>query len=405
MKMMIITLQLFSRWFIRELLIMIFVIFLVLAMGKSIAPLVREQAVSRYAKDGLPYETLVFYASERLHNMVDNNGEKQSDTMNQMMHKLQSIEQLIGLGTYRINMYAITSNEEFCKVMAYNDDMISFSHPQLQSGKWLDEIELTDELPLIIGGALGSRYEIGDKIGVDILSLDNDYNRQMSGVVIGKLAEGASYYSISSGASYPGILNIAQYSGSMENDGNDILLCPLSSLGEYQLNELSPSMFLFFETGTDIYEIEQDLNKAMNRYGKFISMENLDRNEMSYNMMHIYNHDIINGITLFCILVIGCGSYVLLTFVRHKRLTGIYAICGMSKKVLLRLYVIMILVLFVPPVIISHILLPMIVVDNSLLGGWVYLVAYGSVILTSGICILIAYKQCIDGLPLTFIRE
>jgi ABC-type antimicrobial peptide transport system permease subunit len=355
----------------------------------------------------LPKETLAFFANDRVYESIYDFNIPDEDTvkiLDQVQDKLKSIDRLTGIGTYLSDAYALVDETSSFPFLAYNDEMVFRLPLSLSKGRWFDNGSQVNGIPIIIGGVLTKVYEPGDRILLQVVFQSNGSIQTIEGIVIGELAVGSAYYTFAGGATDPGILSVAEFSEGDENPDNGVLICPMSALGSYPQRSVSPSCFLFFDDGADLEDIKDSLNQAMTRYGQFVTVAEMNKHEMSDNIMHIYNHDIINAASLILMMIFGCGGYILLTYTRNRKVYGVYMLCGMSRKRLLCQFFLNTALIFIPPVVVSIILIPK-VVDRSLINWVGYSISFGSVVLTAGLCCLLALYQCYGREPIEFIEE
>ena len=380
MKHLIVLRKQYSRFFLRELVIMLMIVFILLALYGALSPLFYSITLNRYISSVLPENAIYFYPSVRIVDSIimstspqDNENEQQS--LEAMIDGMAEEFGVSGIGKTR--EYGIgpdwSGTGRETNFIGYNDDMIDFTSLPLAEGTWLDEHKEDEAVPVVVGGAFRDQdhLHVGDRLTIDFAANGS----KTDCVVVGVLNEDDMYLSIAAGATEPTTISLAtlyrweQYVPEAFDYG--ILIFPSARVEELLLGFTSPGCLFFFD-GEQAPSEQAALLSELDQYGHSSTLPSLIRNEYR-RIVDVYHGEMVTSFSLFLFCILGLGGYTILMLEKNTRTVQIYRVCGMTKTYGTGLEILSIALLVILPTCLTLLWLRGRLESFTILNGTVYL--------------------------------
>lgn len=385
MKHLIILGKQYSKLLIRELVIMLMIVFIMFSLLDALSPLFHAITTNQYVLSALPDNTVYFYPSNRILSlfMMPSDSQlawmKTSDNESSLEQKIDSITEEIaadGIGkTISYGIGGISSNTgRDTLFVGYNDDLIDFVSLPLAAGAWLSEHKDEDAVPIVVGGAFRDQdhLQVGDHISPDFAG---DGSGQTDCIVVGILNKDDMYLSIEAGETEPSTFSLATLYKWEQNDSaalnKGIIIFPGDRVEKPQEAFYSAGRLFFFNEGQDTSGQEEILS-TLNRYGHSKTIPEMIRNRY-LRTVSINNNDVVISFSLFLFCILGLGGYTILMLEKNTRIMQIYRICGMTKAYGTGMEVLSIALMIIIPACLSLTQLKSRVGTFEVLNGMVYL--------------------------------
>lgn len=377
MKTLYLVRKLYSKYLIREVVLMILIAYLIFALTIVVAPFAYMISLQNDILANINHPSIYFQPFERVQNMLDGflfASEKDVQTMNMLLEEsINSIEGVIGQGKTS-DMTFTNDEQDAIRILGYNDDMIKYCSLPLKNGRWFDTIdrEQMTTLPVVIGGLYRDIYQVGDSFDLKIDITDSVLNCS----VIGVLDDQDTYFNLGYGSTAPGLNSIAVMNKWLNmgeiSEKQYILIAPLDKMNFVTPYDISKSRMLFFENGVEIDKLAESL-QANGEYGNYYAINTLYDNEINVTLI-LYKNEVVLSIVLFLFGIFGLGGYTLLTHSRNEAVFGIYFLCGMKKRTAILISLVATIFLVLIPSAVMTMLAPVYVKEMAQTGGITYLI-------------------------------
>ena len=401
MKCLIVLRKQYSRFFLRELVIMLMVVFILLALYGALSPLFYSITLNRQVSSALPDNAIYFYPSQRILSSVVMNpfdSENEQRSLDAMIDGLADEFGVSGIGKTR--SYGIgrdwSGTGRDTEYIGYNDDLIEHASLPLAEGTWLDEHMDDEAVPVVVGGAFRDQdhLRVGDRLSIDFAA----DGVKTECVVVGILNEDDMYLSIGVGQTMPSTLSLATlYRWEWDDPeafDTGILIFPSSRAEGRMLGFTSPGCLFFFDGGQNTSEREAMLS-SLDRYGHSGVLPEMIKNEYM-RIVAVYNGDMVTSFSLFIFCILGLGGYTILMLERNTRITQIYRVCGMTKAYGTGMEILSVALLVILPAILTLVRLRGSLESYTILNGTVYLcfvMILALILLPSAIYCILAGKR------------
>ncbi len=337
MKHLIVLGKQYSRLLIRELVIMLMIVFILFSLFGALSPLFYSITLNRHVSSALPDNAIYFYPSTRILSsilMSDSlDTEKEQQSLEELIDSIADVFAVSGIGKTRA--YGIgrdsSGTGRDTEFVGYNDDLIDFTSLPLAEGTWLSEHKEEEAVPIVVGGAFRDQDHlcVGDSMTVDFAADGN----KTDCIVVGILNQDDMYFNIGAGETRPSTLSLAKLYRWEQDDpaafDTGILIFPSSRVEERLLGITSPGCLFFFE-GKQDQSSQADLLSALEQYGHSGALPSMIQNEYM-RIVHTYNGNMVTAFSLFLFCILGLGGYTILMLEKNTRSVQIYRACGMTK--------------------------------------------------------------------------
>ena len=337
MKHLIILGKQYSRLLIRELVIMLMIVFILISLFGALSPLFYSITLNRYISSALPDNAIYFYPSTRILSSILTSDsldtENEQKSLEAMIDGIADEFAVSGIGKTRA--YGIgrdwSGTSRDTKYIGYNDDLIEFTSLPLAEGTWLDEHKEDEAVPVVVGGAFRDQdhMRVGDRLSIDFAA----DGAKTDCVVVGILNEDDMYLSISAGETNPSALSLARLYRWEQDDPEafdcGIIIFPSSRVEDHLLGIISPGCLFFFDEKRDT-SIQADMLSSLNQYGHSGALPAMLKTEYM-RIVHVYNGDMVTSFSLFLFCILGLGGYTILMLEKNTRIMQVYRVCGMTK--------------------------------------------------------------------------
>lgn len=337
MKHLVVLGKQYSRLLIRELVLMLMIVFILFSLFGALSPLFYSITLNRHVSSALPDNAIYFYPSARIVSSIlmpdtlDTENEQQSleELINSVADKfaVSGIGKTCAYGIGRDN----SGTGRDTNFVGYNDDLINFTSLPLDDGTWLSEHMEEEAVPIVVGGAFRDQDHlcVGDRLSVDF-RVDGS---KTDCIVVGILNKDDMYFDLSAGETEPSTLSLAKLYRWEQDDpaafDTGILIYPSSKVEESLWRITSPGCLFFFE-GKQDQSSQADILSSLNQYGHSSVIPAMIKSEYM-RIVHVYNGDMVTSFSLFIFCILGLGGYTILMLERNARVTQIYRACGMTK--------------------------------------------------------------------------
>ena len=337
MKHLIILRKQYSKLLMRELVIMLMIVFILFSLLGALSPLFHAILSNRYVSSSLPDNTIYFYPSDRvLTSIMMSDTEAENGPQQSMEKQIDSISDEItasGVGqttdVYMIGSDGSNTGRDTVFI-GYNDDLIDFASLPLEQGTWLSEHKQDEAVPIVVGGAFRDKdhMRVGEHMTVCFAADDS----KTDCVVAGILNKDDMYFNISSGETDISTYSIASlYKWEQEDTAafdNGIIIFPSSRVGN-RLSDYSPGYLFFFDEGQNPSS-QANILSYLNKYGHSSTIPEMMKNRY-LRTVSVNNSDVVTSFSLFVFCILGLGGYTILMLEKNARVMQIYRICGMTK--------------------------------------------------------------------------
>lgn len=335
MKLLHLVFRQYSEYFLRETVIIILAAYLIYALTTAISPIAYTLSLTDKIESSIQQSAIYFSPYDRVSRLIDGILGRSAEDRELLESKLN--ENLLGLkgvvGQGKTGEITFSNEDQsVVRLILYNEDMIKYTTLPLAEGDWFNSYHIDDDsIPVIIGGSYRHRYNLGD---VFTVNLKEKYKESIKCKVIAVLDDRDIYFMLGYGATSPildslAVMNKWTYSRLNKNE-DSLLIVPQNSMGFTDINDVSRGTLLFFDEKTDVESMASEL-ESKGEYGHFVSIKAIAENQMKDDLSK-YNDQIVLSIVLFLFSVLGLGGYTLLSHFRNEYATGIYFLCGMSRK-------------------------------------------------------------------------
>ena len=378
MKHLIVLRKQYSRLFLRELVIMLMIVFILLALYGALSPLFYSITLNRYISSVLPENTVYFNPSDRISYWIimkprDNETELQS--LEAMIDGMADEFGISGIGKTR--EYGIgrdwSGTGRDTNFIGYNDDLIEHVSLPLAEGTWLSEHKEDEAVPVVVGGAFRDQdhLRVGDHLSIDFAANGS----KTDCVVVGVLNEDDMYLRIAAGATKPNTNSLASLYRWQQDDPEafheGILIFPSARVEELLLGFPSPGCLFFFDGEQEPSE-QAALLSELDQYGHSGTLPSLIRNEYR-RFVDVYHGEMVTSFSLFLFCILGLGGYTILMLEKNTRTVQIYRVCGMTKTYGTGLEILSIALLVILPTCLTLLWLRGRLESFTILNGTVYL--------------------------------
>ncbi|NMA65966.1 MAG: FtsX-like permease family protein [Clostridiaceae bacterium] len=337
----------FSKFFIRESIIIIQIFILIFAFNIAMNPIMYSISANKAIISGLNENAIYFWPHNRVAEKIMFSEFEESRQLRELLdNDLGKHESIKGQGQVYIGTASI-GNIDNITILLYNDDLIRNSKLNLYKGRQLSDSYQSDIIPIILSYNLGKEKAIDDIIEITIFNPESDHvtlNTQLSGV----MEKDGFAYNISSAGSIPDIESLTFVD-------ENVMIVPLSRVTRKiytECTENAGGRILFLSQDSIVDKEIERLNNSMNKYGTFVSIETMYNNQLG-RICRAFNNEFIISFVAFFMLLFGITGYLLLIHLNHEKETGIYLICGMSKRDMKRIYILQVAIVVIPALILA----------------------------------------------------
>ncbi len=397
MKLFYLIRKLYSRYLIREAVIILLTAYLIYALATALSPISYTLSLQNSVKESVRSESIYFLPFERVQSLLDGRlyaSEEEVDEMSDLMKRsLGTIDGLIGQGKTAELIFSNDSHDNI-RMIGYDDAMRKNCSLPLKDGEWFqpaDAQQPSDSIPVVLGGRYRDLYSVGDcfELNIDMTG------KTMKCYVIGLLDDRDIFFNLGYGSTMPRLNSIAVMNKwvNMGVPGADqfIMLAPLEKLNFVTPSDVSKSRLLFFEEGTNVQKTASVLQEG-GKYGNYYTVDTLFHNELEITFK-IYNTEFVLALVLFLFGVFGLGGYTLLSHSRNENVFGVYFLCGMKKRTAVFISVLAASLLVAIPAVVMTLLSPLYIPAMSESGIITYWVTIGSVSIIIIISALISAQR------------
>lgn len=318
MKHLYLLMKQYSRYYFREIILLVQLILLVIVFSPIIAHMVHLMAFSQLA-DKLKSPAVFFQADDYFMKSEFIEPKVLEDNFRQ----ISKFPEIKGVGQTALATCRI--KETGVNVFFYNNPLVQNMRPMFEHLP-----KRSDLLPVVIDHALGKRYKVGDTIDPEspLFFPVSAKNIDVKFIVIGVLDKASNYYyAFVGGASEPLLESIGI-------ESNEPSMIAVGSFEISPVQDISPSCLLFVQRD-DANTIE-NINAHLGHLGYAESIDKMRKNSMHYMLLQ----NPLPFVTAFLMLLLSLStvfSYTYVNGVQFKKKLFVYYIHGASIKRLIRI--------------------------------------------------------------------
>ncbi|CZT57466.1 ABC transporter permease [Solibaculum mannosilyticum] len=411
MKFLYLLLKQHSRFFLREIIIMLQIVFLVYSITMVTAPIAFTLTTSKQLEHSIHQKAVYMSPYLRIQTLLKDMGdEKEKKALESDLEKsVASVEGLLGQGKMGTTAFGL-GGSIYVNAFCYNEDLIKYTKLPLSEGKWFSEVENTERrIPVILGGKTKNVLEVGQEFPA-LISMWDENGRQeieVTGVVIGKLADEDLYFRFDAWGEEPLIEVLAHRASSSETASNpqeDFVLTPLEAIPEEVRPTPMASRLLFLDPSQGEESTAQYLKDNFGDYSVYHTIPEIFGNQNQSDLRGANTYVVLSGV-LFLLCIFGLGGYLLLSLSKNEFMLGVYYLCGMRKRQAFLLYLIPTFVMLLIPTVVASFLSPSMINVQNFIDVTTYISILILVLLVFFISVLVAWLRIRKMEPVDLIRK
>ncbi len=240
-----------------------------------------------------------------------------------------------------ISANAVDATSDFSNMIAYTDDTINMYEPNMKSGKWLSECDLSDDMVFGVVSAK-SNLSVGDDIKITSVRYDEDDYEFQNPIyedieiqIVGVLNDNADVLCLDDYFSYDD--DYRNMYGNIEDVGS-LLIMSQSQLDSKQVGHSLSNRKQLIKYKSDASQQEIDeMNNLLRGLGPTVEMKEFYNSSQNY----FYNQMLKIVPLLICtvlLIIVSTISISALTIKNNIKLYSIYYVCGSDRRQCLTLY-------------------------------------------------------------------
>ena len=366
MKRLILLSLLYSKYFIKEIVIIVQGTVLGICLLLAIIPFLYSQSITDTIMKSIKQEAVYFSPYNRLVMILSGYYDLSWDEIESLREKVnRNIENddIVGYGKMSTVDGLIIDSNYKSKISLYNDDLITYTQLPLSKGNWFTKKNNHGgSVPIIIGSNLAKTYTLNDEIELQINNMDgrNDIKKC---IIIGALSDSDFNFNFRAGGTIQAINSLAVRSNEVnlssfdEITSNNIIISPMRYWDTIEEERISSAQLIFLKDNVRVSDFINRNKGEIQKYGFVSSIHDMYEQQIKKNIQNDRNENyIILSIVMMLMLIFGIGGYTLLQTIHNDKLFGIYFLSGMKKSEILILILLSNFLLLLIPLVISIII-------------------------------------------------
>lgn len=316
MKLLFLLRRQYSRFFIRELIIIIQITLLVALFTPTVTEMLHLFSVDKLAKQFTA--PAVYFQASSPYQIPDRISEQDH------INRLTQIEECsvvndtgyVSHGGFSINGIGTT-------VFFYNDVLVQNIRLDIKEGQIISKDASSNQISVLINEILAEVFNVGDTFSIDKVRFPvASQFKKLEFIVAGIIKDNSYYYTMRGGASHIQLESIGGKPSS-----NEYIMIATTNFEVVPAKDILPSCMLFTEDmkASTIEAIDEELTGL----GSAVSIDEMRKN--SINRIILENPLlIVSAVMLLLLCMTGTSSYAFLSVVNMRKKFSIYYICGMS---------------------------------------------------------------------------
>ena len=410
MKFLYLLLKEHSRFFIREIIIMAQVMFLIYSIAMCTGPIAYSIATNTAIRQSIHQKAIYMNPYSRIKNIVSgyssHTREEKEALSQQVEESVQSVDGLIGQGEISLNTLSI--GNQSCYAFCYSDDLIKYIQLPLEEGHWFSDeiVTINGRVPVIVGGTIKGKYEVGQEFEGKMSGMTSESVEEVTipCVVVGILGEEDVFFRFDSYGSEPQLGEIARRRSDSKEEQIPILIMPQSTLPEEIRSLPDTNRLLFLDDRVDEQQTVEKLNDTYGELATFHTIDELFQNQIAWDLQNANTYVVLAGV-LFLLCIFGLGGYLLLTLSENESIMGVYSLCGMTTGKMAAIVLIPVFFLLLIPTVIMSFLSAHFIPMQSTIDISTYVLSILLVVLVFCISAAVALLRMKRMKPVDLIRE
>jgi len=316
MKFLFLMRRQYSKFFIRELIIIIQITILVALFTPTVTEMLHLFSVDKLANQ---FTTpAVYFQASTPYQIPERISEQ--DHINRLT-RIEECSMVNDAGYVAHGGFSL--NKIGTSVIFYNDALVQNIRLDIKEGKVISESASSNQISVLINETMADIFSVGDIFSIDQVRFPvSSQLKNLEFIVAGIIKGNSYYYTMRGGASHIQLESIGGKPSSNEN-----IMIATTNFEVVPDKDIMPSCMLFTED-MKVLTIEV-IDEELTGLGSAASIEEMRKN--SIHRIVLENPLLfVSAIMLMLLCMTGVSSYAFLSVVNMRKKFSVYYICGMS---------------------------------------------------------------------------